>query len=113
MDARDLLRRYIEQRRELGESDLVLDRLNVDEVMRLLGAAGAGERFRGGGAKESGDWRASLREAGVTVQEPLPPVAAPQSEAAAAAETSVGKQVTPDVQPVEKVNKRLEFPAAS
>ena len=112
MDARDLLRRYIEQRRELGESELVLDRLNVDEVMKLLGAAGAGGPFRGA-AKESGDWRASLREAGVTVQEPFPPVPAPQPEAAAAAETSLGEAVKPDVQPVEKVNKRLEFPAVS
>jgi len=41
MDAKELLRRYIEQRRELGESELVLDRLNVEDVMRVIGAAGA------------------------------------------------------------------------
>ena len=40
MDAKDLLRRYLEQRRELGESELVLDGLHVEDVMRLLGAAG-------------------------------------------------------------------------
>ena len=40
MDARILLRRYLEQRRELGESELVLDTLKVEDVMRLLGAAG-------------------------------------------------------------------------
>ena len=32
MDAKSLLRRYIEQRRELGESELVLDSLNVEDV---------------------------------------------------------------------------------
>lgn len=37
-DARDLLRRYLEQRRELGESELTLDSLEVNEVLRILGA---------------------------------------------------------------------------
>lgn len=36
MSARDELRRYLEQRRELGETDLVLDGLPVDEVMRIV-----------------------------------------------------------------------------
>ncbi len=108
MDARDLLRRYIEQRRELGESELVLDRLNVDEVMKLLGAAGSGT-VRAGGGKTSGDWRASLREAGVT-QELVSPVAPPAREPAPFTETSTGT-VQPEVQPDQKVNKRLEFPA--
>lgn len=39
MDAREQLRRYLEQRREAGERELVLDGLTVDEVMRLVGAA--------------------------------------------------------------------------
>jgi DNA polymerase len=38
MDARERLRRYLEQRRELGESELVLDAMPVDDVMRMLGA---------------------------------------------------------------------------
>ncbi len=38
MDARDRLRRYLEQRRELGESELVLDGMSVDEVMAVVGA---------------------------------------------------------------------------
>jgi DNA polymerase len=37
MDARDRLRRYLEQRRELGESELVLDSLSIDDVMKLVG----------------------------------------------------------------------------
>jgi uracil-DNA glycosylase family 4 len=70
MDARDLLRRYIEQRRETGETELVLDSLKVEEVMRLVGAAGqsAGvspsSRTGGSGTNQGGvDWRAALREA--------------------------------------------------
>lgn len=42
MDARDRLRRYLEQRRELGESEFVLDGLPVDDVLRLVGARTAG-----------------------------------------------------------------------
>ena len=38
MDAREQLRRYLEQRRELGETELVLDTLTVDETLRILGA---------------------------------------------------------------------------
>lgn len=39
MNAREQLRRYLEQRRELGETELVLDGLSVEEVMALVGAA--------------------------------------------------------------------------
>ena len=35
MDPRDRLRQYLEQRREMGEQDLVLDGLSVEEVMKL------------------------------------------------------------------------------
>ena len=59
MDARETLRRYLEQRRELGESELVLDSLSVDEALKLLGV---------GAAKTSGapatDWRAVVRASG-------------------------------------------------
>ena len=37
MTAEDLLRRYLEQRREMGETELVLDALSVEEVMTLVG----------------------------------------------------------------------------
>ena len=39
MDAREQLRQYLEQRREAGEHDLVLDGLSADDALRLLGAA--------------------------------------------------------------------------
>ncbi len=38
MDGKERLRRYLEQRRELGESELVLDSLSIDDVMKLVGA---------------------------------------------------------------------------
>jgi DNA polymerase len=37
MDARERLRAYLEQRREMGESEFVLDSLSVDDVLRVLG----------------------------------------------------------------------------
>jgi len=38
MNAHDRLRLYLEQRRELGESELVLDTLPVDSVLKMIGA---------------------------------------------------------------------------
>ena len=84
MDVKDLLRRYIEQRRELGESELVLDGLSVEDVMRLIGAAGgsrsspeATRNVRELVSSDTRDWRTSLREAGVNVDAPISTVAAP------------------------------------
>jgi uracil-DNA glycosylase len=71
MDAREALRRYLEQRRDLGESELVLDSLSVEDALRLLGAAGRGSsapaasaRTRPAAVVESGDWREVVRAAG-------------------------------------------------
>ena len=80
MDAREQLRRFLEQRREAGETELVFDSLSVDDAMRLLGAGpreeGRGSRVEGrdetpgirqqASAKEESpaDWRAVLKEAG-------------------------------------------------
>lgn len=36
MDARERLRRYLEQRRDAGERELLLDSMTVDEVMRIV-----------------------------------------------------------------------------
>jgi len=44
MDAREQLRRYLEQRREMGERELILDGMSVDDVMRIVGAEAAGPR---------------------------------------------------------------------
>src|SRR5688572_22746000 len=82
MDARDQLRRYLEQRREMGERELVLDDMSVDDVMRIVGARApaspAPERARPSSASgvgdapgpasaaptQSADWREVLRSTG-------------------------------------------------
>jgi DNA polymerase len=61
VDANEALRRYLEQRRELGESELVLDSLSVEDAMRLLGAAKGAKRQD---TPVSTDWRAAVRAAG-------------------------------------------------
>jgi uracil-DNA glycosylase family 4 len=78
MDARAQLRRFLEQRREAGETELVFDQLSVDDAMRLLGAAPpetSGNRQQAAGQERSdrpksaesspvasADWRAALKE---------------------------------------------------
>jgi uracil-DNA glycosylase family 4 len=97
VDAKDLLRRYLEQRRELGESELVLDRLHVEDVMRLLGAAGkttaetSRRSIRELAPSSAQDWRTSLRDAGVNADAPTnvdPPVSPRMSFPGTASESS-------------------------
>jgi DNA polymerase len=105
VDAKALLRRYLEQRRELGESELVLDGLHVEDVMRLLGAAGnpsaateARRNIREIAPSTSQDWRSSLREAGVNVDAP---VAAPEPGAEPPIDSS-SSEFIPDDMPFKK-----------
>ena len=102
MDAREQLRQYLEQRREAGERDLVLDGMSVEEAMRLLGAERgakpelAGHRARADAARPpraaatTGDWRDVLRGTGAgpdaptavpVSREPAPPMPATPSGA--------------------------------
>ena len=81
MDAREQLRRYLEQRRELGESELLLDGMTVDEALAIVAGTSARARLspapeRQASAvappptaseepREAGhDWRETLRAAG-------------------------------------------------
>jgi uracil-DNA glycosylase len=77
MDAKDQLRRYLEQRREMGERELVLDGMSVEDVMKILGAATASratepDRARANASPpradappaEPTDWREVLRATG-------------------------------------------------
>jgi len=79
VDARDQLKRYLEQRRDMGETELVLDGLTVDEALRILGAASAAPARRAERPESSSvsptiereapvgasvDWRETLRAAG-------------------------------------------------
>ena len=92
MDAREALRRYLEQRRDLGESELVLDSMSVDEALTLLGAVesrsapvgpradpAATSRSNAAAPAGAGDWRAAVRAAGGAPEQrpPRPAPAAP------------------------------------
>ncbi|HKW46985.1 MAG TPA: uracil-DNA glycosylase [Gemmatimonadaceae bacterium] len=71
-DPREQLRRYLEQRRELGERELVLDSVSVDEALRIVGGAGPvapkkteePRDVRQQGPIAASDWRTALRAAG-------------------------------------------------
>ncbi len=72
MDARERLRQYLEQRREMGESELVLDSLPVEDVLRLIGdrqpsrardASVSGPPARSAPLSHAGDSSPSAREA--------------------------------------------------
>jgi len=58
MDAKERLRLYLEQRRDLGESELVLDSMSVDDVMRAIGAIAKGIPPTASG--QPGGWREVL-----------------------------------------------------
>lgn len=60
MDAKDRLRRYLEQRRDLGETELLLDSMTTDEVMRMIGAIAAGPAERRDDSRSG--WRDVLSE---------------------------------------------------
>lgn len=101
MDAREQLRRYLEQRKQAGESDLVLDRMSVEEALRLVGAGEAPvgpetEIVRPPASEssvaapprddDSSDWRAVLRTAGASPTEKSVSITSAR-ESAPAAET--------------------------
>lgn len=102
MDARDRLRLYLEQRRELGESELVLDGMPVDELLSLIGARP--------GAKSPRTARGSV----VGVSAPNPPAvqpARPHGEAAAAADAPA--EARSDVAPPPPPSVRFDASTAS
>jgi uracil-DNA glycosylase family 4 len=103
MDAKDRLRRYLEQRREMGETEFALDSMSIDDALKLIGkpkeAGGPPMRPLGEGKSSAAgattpiapverpaspataDWREALRASGAT---PEPPRAAPQPTASPA-----------------------------
>ena len=79
MNARDKLRVYLEQRRELGESELLLDSMTVEEALRTIGAMGkspAGAKLtpRELGETRAADWRSAIASPRPAV---VPPPEAP------------------------------------
>ena len=83
MDAREQLRRYLEQRREMGERELVLDGLTVEEALRIMtgssmpeaaptehAAHTAASAQRKADVPADADWRATLRATGAAPAQP-------------------------------------------
>src|SRR5436190_20078510 len=108
MDAREKLRQYLEQRREMGESELVLDTMTVDEALRIVGAkTGAAKPMAavGGstasvpraGAPETSDWRAALRETGAAPSQRETRAPPPLPDATVSAAKGSGGPALPDV----------------
>lgn len=60
MNANERLRRYLEQRQEMGEKEFLLDSMSVDDAMKAIGAINAGGNTSVNAA--SADWREALRE---------------------------------------------------
>jgi DNA polymerase len=88
MDARDKLRLYLEQRRELGESELMLDSMTVEEALRALGVASRGDAKPTprelASNQTTGDWR-SVLGANEPVRAPAPKIVSPPAAPPAAA----------------------------
>jgi len=117
VSAEELLRKYLQQRREMGEDDLVLDTLGVDEVLSLLGARrrrrmGDDASFAPGAsahAEDAADWRRALRAAEsasaapprrervVAPASPTSSTPAPPAQRAAAAPAREEREAAPDV----------------
>ncbi|MEX2177867.1 MAG: uracil-DNA glycosylase family protein [Gemmatimonadaceae bacterium] len=109
MDGREQLKRFLEQRREAGERELVLDALSVDEVMRLVGAGhpggttpslplsaktmapGVGQPPHppgtSGAGDASADWRKVLRSSGASPDRDTERPEEPQTESSKPAPT--------------------------
>jgi DNA polymerase len=76
MDAKEKLRLYLEQRRDLGESELLLDSMTVEDALRTIGAAASGKRVaspRLREAQQEGDWRTLLRPEVPVAEEAVEP----------------------------------------
>ena len=128
MEPRERLKRYLEQRRELGERELVLDGMTVDDVMRIVGAAGSAPAASAGAGAPSGEaapadraprapaggrattdesstspaeWRETLRASGVDPAE---------SDTKSRSPARASESGAPPVQPV---SRRYEFPRPS
>jgi uracil-DNA glycosylase family 4 len=100
------LRQYLEQRRELGESEFVLDALSVEDALKAVGGSAAAQAGRAGAPRDaqrmaprgdsemhraaeaaaaSGDWREALR----AVNAPDEQASRPKAAASGPAPTAV------------------------
>jgi uracil-DNA glycosylase len=85
VDARERLRAYLEQRRELGETELVLDALSTDDVLRMVGAIPAGDSVP----------RATPRPVAAPIAQPDAPLPTPGARDADASTPPRSTEVSP------------------
>src|SRR5688500_13973566 len=140
VEARERLKRYLEQRRELGERELVLDGMTVEDVMKIVGAAGmapradrpgmaADEAESGSGGRTdaafersandaSTDWREALRASGVdpaVADRPARKSARPADPGPTPVDPPIARAAPPEPaassSPAAPASKRYEFPA--
>ena len=63
VDAKERLRRYLEQRRDMGETELLFDSMTVEDVMRAIGAINARSAESAAAMGKAGaDWRDVLKD---------------------------------------------------
>ncbi|MDP1861116.1 MAG: uracil-DNA glycosylase [Gemmatimonadaceae bacterium] len=72
MDAKERLRLYLEQRRDSGETELVLDSMSVDDVLRVLGAGVAARNVGSARSTMPGVVKATLADSAEAVGEGSP-----------------------------------------
>ena len=97
MDARERLRRYLEQRREFGETELVLDSMPVEDVMQMLGA------------------RARTKASSLANQAPFnaPPAVAPSAAPKSTPASALESNAQEHVRPAEPTMRTTELPVSS
>jgi DNA polymerase len=99
-DAHERLRRYLAQRKEMGEQEFVLDSLSVDEALKVLafGAAPPREPERRRAAEAlagDGDWRQAL--ASIDAEAPMPASLNPPKGEAVPSASVASERVALDV----------------
>src|SRR6476646_8070561 len=86
MDAKDRLRRYLEQRREMGESEFALDTMSIEEAMKVIGSGKAS------GASPMRPLGGTAGDAAVAPPRAAEPRAADPAARPSAPETSDGRE---------------------
>ena len=92
MDGRMALRRYLEQRREMGESELMLDTLTAEDALALIAAPPGSARRSPVIARDAAvaamDWREAFQKTGAEVDAVAKPVTAAAITVPASAPTT-------------------------
>jgi len=131
MDGREKLRRYLEQRREMGETELVLDSMTVEEALRIVSGGSAPQPAERSAERsvhrdaesapvaESTDWRAALRASGASpetlsrrpeIKPPEAPVPAPPAIVTREADTPPRRSASASESPPTENVPRVDSP---